>query len=113
MGYAFAPSFSNIRVWKLGGSIKPFKDFRWMNNSTMTIDYYVYKKDVSTGPTSDPVGGFDSGRDNIGNEWNVSLKWKILSDFKSDFRVGIFRPGEVYTTSTAETYIKYKFSVDL
>ena len=114
LGFALAPSFSNIRATQLGGSIKPWKDTKIFNNATLSLVYYNYRKDVSTSPMSDPFAPADPTMENLGSEWNTSVKWKILSDFKSDFRLGYFRPGEAYgATRTAETYIKYKFTVDL
>lgn len=114
LGYALAPTFSNIRAHQLGGSIKPWKDTRLFNNATLSVVFFNYWKDVTSAPFSDPFATADAPRGNIGGEWNISIKWKILSDFKSDLRYGQFRPGEVYGANRAnELYIKYKFTVDL
>ena len=114
LGYALAPTFTNIRVYQLGGSIKPWKDTRLLNNATLNLAFYTYRKDISSGVMSDPFVTEGAPRDNLGSEWNASVRWKILSDFKSDFRIGFFSPGEVYgPTRSSEKYIKYKFSVDL
>ena len=119
LGYALAPTFANIRTMHFGGTISPWQDLEgghsYLNDVTLTMAFYKYRID-STGPTSDPFIPFatETISDEIGEEWNFNAKWKILSDFKSDFRVGYFKPGSAYGSRRArEIYGRYKFTVDL
>lgn len=121
LGYALAPTFSNIRATHFGGTIKPWAHvdegvWEFLSDVTATMAFYKYRTDAS-GPTGDVFGAQPTAAtasDDVGEEWNWQARWKILSDLKSDLRLGYFKPGGFYGGRRArEIYAKYKFTVDL
>jgi len=118
MGNALAPSLANIRILKAGTSFKPLGRWgasRW-NDMTLNLTGYTYRSDAG-GPTSDaaifPTGDSKSS-DDIGDEYDVSLSWKMFNDMNYQFKFGSFLPGPAYGSLRGhETYMKLKVSLDL
>lgn len=97
-GYALAPYLSNLRILKIGGSIRPLEGVEFLEGSLDRLEigaaFYHYRKDESDGGISDPFAGFDSA--SIGHELDVYLQWAIFSDLSLSLRYGVFFPGSAY-----------------
>ena len=118
MGNALAPGLANIKIYKWGGSFKPFgrspNDF-W-SDMTWQGAYYSYSTAVKGGATSDnPLQvGAAAKSQKIGNEMDLNVSWKILSDASYQLKLGQFKPGAAYGPSRAkQNYIKMKWTFDL
>lgn len=117
MGHALAPSLSNIRIAKLGGSAKPFGRMgaaRW-SDMTANLTLYSYWAYAKGGATSDPfIATSTNARSNdIGNEYDLTVSWKLFNDVNYQLKYGMFAPGEAYANRGHETYMKMKVSFDL
>lgn len=117
MGHALAPSLSNIRIFKLGGSVKPFGRWgaaRW-NDMTFNFTGYTYWAYARGGPTSDPAISTAAAVSNdVGDEYDLTVSWKIFNDVNYQFKYGYFMPGPAYGSFRGrENYVKLKVSFDL
>ena len=106
-GYLFAPSLSNIHIFNLGASVKPYE------NTTLSLQgYYYMRADSDTGiaqSPSDPnvdFGGlaFTAQGDGGGLGWEID---SILGyDYSKDVRVQLvyaaFIPGGAFTKVNAD-----------
>lgn len=116
LGYAFTPAFSNIRVFQLGGSIQPMHDSPddFLKQTRLDLTWYKFRMYDRTGSVSDAVVRVPSRSDDLGDEWNLNLRVRYTSDFKGDFRAGVFKPGPAYESSRSkEVYLRYLFTLDI
>ncbi|MBI4178391.1 alginate export family protein [bacterium] len=116
LGFALAPTLTNIRVSKTGFGFKPFG---WSRNRLWSgfiihPDLYYYWRDKASGATSDPymIRGAGASK-KIGHEFDVWMTWRLMSDVKYQLKIGKFYPGAAYLTKNPETLIRFKISVDL
>ena len=118
MGNALAPALANIRIQKVGGSVKPFgrSPNTILSDMTTQLAFYNYRTDAQSGATSDAkiVMGPNSKSDKIGQEFDGQVSWKPLTDASIQLKLGQFRPGPAYGSyRTKENYIKLKWTFDL
>lgn len=118
LGVALAPTLANIHVFKAGGTLKPFarSSHRILHDMTLQGSFYHYLAEDELGSTSDPVYNVAPGGlgDNIGQEFDGQISWKVLSDLRALLQTGIFVPGPAYGVNrTREEYLRFKVSVDL
>ncbi|MBI4179535.1 alginate export family protein [bacterium] len=113
LGYALSPQLINIKVFKFGGSIKPFgwSGSRLWQELVVQPTFYSYSKDKASGATSDPLATQPSSK--IGSEFDLTIAWRLAGDLKYQFRYGVFSPGASYLTKATEKYLKLKVSLDL
>lgn len=118
MGNALSPSLANIRIYKIGASVKPFgfaaSDL--INDMTVQTAFYTYTTDAKGGATSDGkiAAGANSTSDDIGDEVDMQVSWKVLSDMSYQLKLGQFKPGPAYgATRAKENYLKLKWTFDL
>ena len=106
-GYALFPRLSNIHVFKVSASFRPFESLVNPKNWTGTFErfevgsaFYFYRKQVSGGVISDPRVATSVGLGNddsfLGTELDVFVRWRILSDLSASFNWGYFMPGDAY-----------------
>lgn len=93
-GIAFAPRVSNIHIWMLNGSFRPFEDSgnEFIKRMEIGSSVFFYAKDKGHGPISDPAANARSSKW-LGWEWDVYCNWRITSDLSWTARYGIFQPG--------------------
>jgi hypothetical protein len=122
-GYVFNPALSNINIFNLGASIKPYE------NTTLAVQAYYYLKCSPGGPAgSNPnydfgglayatdVVGADNGKAELGTEIDAILGYDYSKDVRFQLVYGIFIPGLNYTDGPydrcanevrAEMYVKF------
>ncbi|MBN2038521.1 MAG: alginate export family protein [Spirochaetes bacterium] len=97
-GFALRPYLTNIHIYRIGLSLSPFYDFS--NNLIKRINviasYYNYQKDISISNIND--GEATKPNKDIGQEIDLSLRWKIFSDFSFFANMGYFIPGSAYVS---------------
>ena len=116
LGYALAPQLINIKVMKLGGSVKPFgwSASRIWSEILLQPTWYTYTKDKAAGITSDVAVNSGAGSSKkIGSEFDFTLAWRLAGDLKYQLKWGRFSPGAAYNNRSSETYWKLKLSLDL
>ena len=91
-GYALRPNFSNIHVARLGGGISPFA------NSSINL----LKRATFLGKYSAYI--IDSSKDYVGDGFDLSLRWKIFSDFSFFATSAIYIPRDEYPSGTGNSY---------
>ncbi len=96
-GYALAPRLSNLHIWKIDFSLKPFNYFKFGKNITAGLKYYVYRKDKPAGGIYDEEGWANSH--DVGTEANGYFYWKLYKNIYLSSRYGIFFPGGAYADS--------------
>ena len=106
-GYLFAPALSNIHIFNLGASVKPYE------NTTLSLQaYYYMRADGDTGVGVSPSGANVDfgGLAFAANGDGDSLGWEIDSilgyDYSKDVRVqlvyGVFIPGGAFNKGNAD-----------
>lgn len=116
LGYALAPTLTNLRVLKTGLSLKPFgwSKSRVWSDLSLHPQFYMYWRDKASGATSDPYVLRGAGASkNVGNEIDLSVGWRLMSDVNYSLKFGRFNPGPAYATRSAETFLRLKISLDL
>ena len=94
-GLALGSRFSNLQFVRLGGRMTPYEKKTGAGRIDVGLDYYFLFKADHEGPTSD----FRANRRSpeVGNEVDLYLEWRILSDLSWTVRYGRFFPGDAYT----------------
>jgi hypothetical protein len=88
-GLAFAPSFSNVMVFRLGGSTLPFADRPPFAQLQVGMDVLLFAKMEEDGPIDEPT----YNRSFLGVETDFYLNYRITSDLSLGLRYGAFFPG--------------------
>jgi hypothetical protein len=101
-GYVFMPALSDIHIFNLGASVKPYE------NTTLSLQaYYYYKADADGFAGSNPnvdwggstwstlPAGVASGRD-LGAELDGILGYDYSKDVRFQLVYGVFIPGGAY-----------------
>lgn len=116
LGYALAPQLTNLDVFKLGMSVKPFAwtSSRSWSDISVQPAYYIYNKDKSSGATSDPYATTGAGASRkVGAEFDLTVAWKAAVDLSYQLKFGRFNPASAYANRASENYLRLKFSLDL
>jgi len=102
-GYVFVPRLSNMHIFNLGASVKPYE------NTTLSVQgYYYMKADVGMPASSDPNVDF-GGLEFVPTANSSGLGWEIDGilgyDYSKDVRLqlvyGAFLPGGAFGTADA------------
>lgn len=118
LGYTIPSTMTNMKVYKVGGSIKPmaYSRSRMLQDITLQPEYYVFRR--RTGNTG--AGGNDSlisysSTNRIGDKFDFSVSWRLMSDVVYQLKYGHFSPGSAYTApaNAAETYWRFKVSIEM
>lgn len=116
MGVAMSPIMTNMEVYKMGGSIKPFarSPNRLVQDISFNPEYYVFRRRTGNMGAAGNDGQIQNPKTNkIGDEFDFSMSWRLWSDFTYQLKYGHFSPGSAYNTSASETYWKLKIAIDL
>ncbi|MBN1490663.1 MAG: alginate export family protein [Phycisphaerae bacterium] len=101
-GLSFAPTLSNVHVWRAGASIVPFERIEWLDKLELGTDWFLYHKNRRRGAVSDPTADEQSGF--LGWEMDYFANWRLTSDLALTTRYGIFFPGEAFSDRTTRTF---------
>jgi hypothetical protein len=94
-GLAYAPPISNLVMFRLGGRVRPLPDHRCTKHLEIGTDVFFFMKDESRAAG---IEAASTNQDmNLGQEVDVFLNWRILSDLLFTVRYGVFFPGSSYT----------------
>ena len=117
LGLALSPTMTNMKVYKFGGSIKPFgrSPNKLVQEMSLQPEYYVFRRRTGNlgSAGNDGVIPGTATTNRIGDELDFSVSWRLMSDVTYQLKYGHFSPGSAYTTQSAETYWRFKISVDL
>ena len=116
LGYALAPTATNLHTIKTGISLKPFgwAESRLWQGIKIHPQFYMFRRDRGYGATADPymVRG-STGSKKVGSEIDFDVSWRLMSDVSYTLKFGRFSPGAAYATGSAETFLRLKVSFDL
>ncbi|OGH56504.1 MAG: hypothetical protein A3I06_03575 [Candidatus Lindowbacteria bacterium RIFCSPLOWO2_02_FULL_62_12] len=116
LGYALAPTLTNLSVIKNGFSLKPFgwSENRFWEDLSVHPQAFFYRRNEPTGKTSDPYINIGAGASaKVGHEVDLDISWRLMSDVKYNLKWGKFFPGSAYPTRSAESILRFRISVDL
>ena len=102
-GLSFAPRLSNVHVWRLGGSFRPFPDAEALKELELGSDWFLYAKNRSAAAVSDFLADRNSGY--LGWEMDYYANYRITSDLAWTIRFGTFFPGRGFTDETTRTFL--------
>ncbi len=102
-GIAFSPRLSNIHVWRLGGSFRPFPEVQALRDLELGSDWYLYWKNRANAAVSDGLADEQSGY--LGWEMDYYANYRILSDLAWTVRFGSFFPGDAFSDTSARTFL--------
>jgi hypothetical protein len=101
-GYSLFPRVSNIHILRLGGSLRPLASSELFHKLEVGLYGYLYRKVKSAASISDSRAFLDSA--DVGQEVDLSLRWRILSDLGFTLNYGIFFPGKAYTDDSPRNF---------
>ena len=107
-GYALFPRVSNIHIVRLGGWFAPLESRETFRALQVGLFYYLYRKDESAAPISDPRSFKDDS--DVGQEVDVTLRWRIFSDLGVSVNFGRFLPGDAYDETSGRTFLSAGFT---
>lgn len=93
-GYALSPRLSNMYIYKVEQSVKPFFFSKIFKDVAVGMKYFIYYKANKYGGMSDPDAILQ--RSFIGREFNYYAYWIINKDLYFLARYGVFYPGNAY-----------------
>ncbi|MDP7422680.1 MAG: alginate export family protein [bacterium] len=110
LGLAFTPRLANLRVLKAAFSFKPFERNQAANDLMVSVIGSRFRKRKHQGAISDLMAS--EGSKDVGNEFDLYLTWKALSDISTSLSWGRFTPGSAYPTTSRNktTYLNLSLS---
>ena len=102
-GLSFAPTLSNIHVWRGGASFFPLPGSRRFDRLELGSDSFLHWKHHRAAAVSDPTATVQSGY--LGWEIDVFANWEITSDLFWTTRYGLFFPGQAFEDRTTRTFL--------
>ena len=101
-GLAFAPRYTNLHMWRVGGSFYPWPLDERLRRLEVGTDWYLYQKHHASAAISDPTAAVGSGY--LGWEMDYYLNWRVTSDLAWTARLGAFFPGDAFEDRTTRTF---------
>ena len=108
-GYAFVPRLSNMYIYKVEGSLKPFEFIPYIGeNIAFGAKYYVYNKDQLSGGVYDIYATEPSRY--IGSECDTYMHYKAYENLYFTIHCGVFFPGKAFPDGykTNSAYIEFR-----
>jgi len=93
-GLALGARFSNLQFLRMGGRVRPYDKKTGYGRLDIGANYYFLFKADADGPISDTRAIGHSA--DIGQEVDLFLEWRILSDLSWTVHYGRFFPGNAY-----------------
>jgi len=94
-GLALGARFANLQFVRLAGRVTPYDKKSAAGRIDVGLDYYFLFKADHEGPISDFRANRRSAA--VGNEVDIFMEWRILSDLSWTIRYGRFFPGPAFT----------------
>ncbi|MDQ7781122.1 MAG: alginate export family protein, partial [Planctomycetota bacterium] len=107
-GYSLEPDVSNINIIRFGASAKFLEEHEAFSDLELGFDYFNYWKDEREGGISDyrAVVRMDQPeRNDIGDELDLRLDWRIFSDLSFTARFGMFWTGDAYEDDVRRDFL--------
>jgi len=101
-GFSFAPRYSNLHLWRAGGSWFPWPDVTGLRDLELGADCYLYYKHHRAGAVSDPTADRASGF--LGTEVDVFANWRVSADLAYTLRYGLFFPGSAFSDRSTRPF---------
>jgi hypothetical protein len=98
-GLAFAPSVSNLMMFRLGASSFPFPNSGMLKRMQLGTNVFVFNKLNSNAPIDED----SSNSTYVGSEIDVWVNWQVSSDVGVVTRYGVFFPGSAIGGSVTGT----------
>ncbi|HUU10240.1 MAG TPA: alginate export family protein [Phycisphaerae bacterium] len=108
-GLALGARFTNLQFLRMGGRFTPYEKKTAAGRIDVGADYYFLFKADKDGPISD-FRAADTSAD-VGQEIDVFVEWRILSDLSWTFRYGRFYPGQAYLDRKPRDFLFTGFSI--
>lgn len=102
-GIAFAPALSNLHVFRLGGSVLPFREIEQLREFELGTNWFLYLKHHRFAAISDPTA--DLNDHYVGWEMDYFANWRIASDLSWTVRWGVFFPGDAFSDTDARHFV--------
>lgn len=102
-GLALGARFSNLQFLRLGTRMTPYDNKAGWGRIDVGGDYYFLFKADKDGPISDFRANKTSG--DVGQEIDIYLEWRILSDLAWSIRYGHFFPGQAYANRDGRDFL--------
>lgn len=105
-GYSFAPLFSNIHFIRFGTAFLPLVAVHEIFERMETgANFFIYRKDAKSGAVSDFRADIPDA--DLGNEIDLYLNWRVLSDVAIGLNYGVFNPGEAFSDRDQRTFLQW------
>jgi hypothetical protein len=101
-GLSFAPSLSNIHIWRAGGSFHPLENSKIFRHLELGTNWFLYQKNRRAAAVSDFTADEQSGF--LGWEMDYYANWDITPDVAWTARYGVFFPGQAFSDQTTRTF---------
>ena len=102
-GLALAPRYSNLHMWRAGGSLYPWPDRSRLERLQLGADVYLFHKHRRGGAISDVTADRASGY--LGWEMDYYVNWEATVDLTWTARFGAFFPGRAFSDRTTRTFL--------
>jgi hypothetical protein len=102
-GFSLFPRVSNIHILRIGGALRPLASTELFHKMEVGVYGYYYRKAKSTELISDSRAFLNST--DIGQEVDLFLRWRILSDLGFSINYGIFFPGKAYLEDEPRNFV--------
>ena len=102
-GISFSPRPSNVHVWRLGNSFRPFPDVEALKELELGSDWFLYAKNKSVAAVSDGLADRQSSF--LGWEMDYYANYRITNDLSWTVRFGSFFPGKAFSDQTTRTFL--------
>jgi len=109
-GIALSPTLSNILILKVGSTFHPFVNFWRFKDLILGAEAFFYWKFAPKGGIYD-IEATRTGVE-VGQEFDLSFEWEIISDITLSADYGVFLPGNAFPIETddLETYLTTSFT---
>ncbi|MGD2110682.1 MAG: alginate export family protein [Phycisphaerae bacterium] len=102
-GLSFAPRYSNLHMWRTGGSLHPWPEHERLRRFEIGTNWYLFHKHHRGGAVSDPTATRGSGY--LGWEMDYFVNWQVASDVAWTARWGMFFPGTAFDDRSSRMFL--------
>lgn len=102
-GFSLFPRLSNLHLFKAGALFHPLESVEAFESLELGAFGYVYRKDESAAPISDPQSFLNDA--DVGEEIDLVMRWRPLSDVILAVNYGRFFPGDAYLEDDARDFV--------
>jgi len=102
-GLSLAPRYSNLHLWRAGGSFHPWPDHPRFARLELGTNWFLYYKNHRRGAISDPTADLPCGY--LGWETDYYANWELSADLTWTARLGAFFPGDAFSDQTSRTFL--------